>query len=219
MRSTLAILICGLLAPSAFAQPVVFPDNTTSDQPGGLIIIRKGNQTTWALGGAFLPQSVKVVTRTPDGGKDIVRFHMPSVFQNPYAPPLSTVVPPPGGIAPLPGGVVPPAEWKGPPPVPAAPAAVQVTVPDPHALLFVDGELVRTRGTTRQLESPALPPGKTYPLRVRAAYVVGNNFVIEDREVLIRAGENASVTFDGARALVVPLPKNDAQVAQTPANK
>ena len=183
MRRILAILVCCLAPTSSFAQPVVFPDNTTSDQPGGLIIIRKGNQTTWSLGGAFLPGHVKVVTRTP-AGKEIARFKMPSVFQDPYQPPLSTL----------------------------APGFVQVSVPDPDALLFVEGERVRIDGTSRQLESPALPPGKADPIRVRAAYVVGKNFVIEDKELLIRAGETTAVTFDGSKALIVPLERDEPQV-------
>ncbi len=177
MRRVLAILACSFwFTSTAFAQPVVFPDGTTSDQPGGLMIIRKGGQTAWSLGGAFLQRSVKVVARTPEG-KEITRFKMPSVFRDPYAPPLSDMIP----------------------------AGVQVEVSDPHALLFIDGEKVRTTGTSRQLESPALTQGKGYPLRLRAAYVVGNNFVIEDKEITIRAGETTLVRFDGSGAQVVPL--------------
>jgi uncharacterized protein (TIGR03000 family) len=188
MRRVLAILVCCFgFTPSAFAQPIVFPDGSTSDQPGGLMIIRKGNQTTWSLGGVLLPRSVKVVTRTPDG-KEITRFKMPSVFQDPYQPPLPSHFP----------------------------AAVRVEVPDPHALLFVEGELVRTKGTRRELESPALAPGKAYPLRVRAAYVVGEEFLIEDKEVLIRPGESTAVTFDGSRAVRVPLQKPSAQARDLP---
>src|SRR5438552_2156806 len=42
MRRILAIVIFSLcMTPSAFAQPIVFPDGTTSDQAGGLMIIRK----------------------------------------------------------------------------------------------------------------------------------------------------------------------------------
>jgi uncharacterized protein (TIGR03000 family) len=183
MRRVLAILVCSFCSTSsAFAQPIVFPDDRTSDIPGGLMIIRKGNQTTWSLGGAFLPRQVKVVTKTTEG-KEITRFKMPSVFQDPYAPPLSTLIP----------------------------AAVRVEVPDPDALLFIEGERVRVSGASRQLESPGLAPGKAYPLRLRAAYVVGDNFLIEDKEITIRAGESTGVTFDGSRAVIVPLRKDTAQ--------
>jgi uncharacterized protein (TIGR03000 family) len=142
------------------------------------MIIRKGNQTTWSLGGVILPRFVKVVTRTLEG-KEITRFKMPSVFRDPYQPPLPS----------------------------AAPASLQVEVPDPHALLFIEGDLVRTKGKSRQLESPILPPGKAYPLHVRAAFVVGEDFLIEDKQVALRAGESTTVTFDGTRALRVPLQK------------
>jgi uncharacterized protein (TIGR03000 family) len=178
MRRVLAVLASFLFTTHGFAQPIVFPDNTTSDMPGGLILIRKGNQTTWSLGGAFLPRTVKVVTNTPEG-KEIARFRFPSVFRDPYPAPMPT----------------------------GAPASLQVQIPDPYGQIYVDGELVRTMGTSRQLESPKLPPGKAYPLRVRGAYVVGENFVIEDKEVLIRAGESTAVTFDGKVALILPLKK------------
>src|SRR5262249_18684518 len=171
MRRTLAILASCLLLPApAFAQPIIFPDGSSSDNPGGLMIIRKGNQTTWSLGGAFLPRRVKVVTQTPEG-KDVVRFRLPAVFNSPDIPMLPD----------------------------AAPANLQIEVPDEHALLFVEGEMVRSRGTSRQLESPKLPPGKDYPVRLRAAYVVGNNFVIEDKQLMLRAGEASAIRFDGSR--------------------
>ena len=183
MCRVLAILVCSIiLTSSASAQPIVFPDNSTSDQHGGLIIIRQGNQTTWSLGGVILPRQVKVVTKTPEG-KEITRFKMPSVFQDPYAPPMSSLIP----------------------------AAVRVDVPDPDALLFIEGERVRVSGTSRQLESPGLAQGRGYPLRLRAAYVAGDNFLIEDKEITIRAGQNTGVTFDGSRAVIVPLGKDRAQ--------
>ena len=110
------------------------------------MIIRKGNQTTWSLGGAFLSRHVKVVTKTPEG-KEITRFKLPSVFQSPETPMLPE----------------------------SAPGFLDVEVPDTHALLFLEGELVRTKGTARRLESPILPPGKAQPVRIRAAYVAGDN--------------------------------------------
>jgi uncharacterized protein (TIGR03000 family) len=191
MRRVLAFLACSILfSPSTFADEIVFPDGTTSNQPGGLMIIRKGNQTTWSVGGAFLSRHVKVVTKTPEG-KEITRFNLPSVFHGPQTPLLPE----------------------------SAPAFLHVEISDTHALLFVEGELVRTQGTSRQLESPVLAPGQAHRLRLRAAYVVGDKFVIEDKEVFIRAGENTVVTFDGSRALSVPLRRDNAQVDAPPASR
>jgi uncharacterized protein (TIGR03000 family) len=180
-----------LFASPAFAQFVVFPDGTTSAMPGGLMIIRQGGQTTWSLGGGIFTQRVKVVANTPEG-KDIARFQMPSAFHRTDS------------LQPLPK---------------SAPAMLQVTLPDPFALLFVDGEMVRTKGTTRQLESPRLVPGKSYPLRMRAAYMVGDKFLIEDKEMQIRANEITSVQFDGSRALVVSLKKDGSWTGPMPSAK
>ena len=132
MRRVLAALIGCLLAPLLFAQEVVFPDGTTpSNPPGGLMILRTGNHTTWALGGGVFPRAVKVVTQTAEG-KEIARFRMPSVFQDPYTPPLPT----------------------------AGPAWLQVELPDAYSLIFVEGEQVRQHGRSRHMESPLLRPGR-----------------------------------------------------------
>ena len=186
MCRTLAILagIFCITSP-AFSQAVVFPDNTTSDQPGGLMFIRKGNQTTWSVGGVFLSRHVKIVTRTPEG-KEITRFKLPSVFQDPYTPPLSELVP----------------------------ALVHVNIPDVHGNIYIDGELVRTSGTSRRFESPSLPAGKSHPVLVRAVFAVGNELLIEDKEIVLRAGESIAVTFDGSRAVRVPLRPESAKVAR-----
>lgn len=186
MRRVLAILVCStFFTTSALAQPVIFPDGSSSDQPGGLIIMRRGGQTTWSLGGVLFPRAVKVVNKTPEV-KEITRFKMPSVFRDPYAPLLSDMIP----------------------------AAVHVQVPDPHALLFIDGEKVRTTGTSRQLESPALAQGKDHPVHIRAAYKIGNNFLIEDHVIHLRGGESTAVTFDGRGALVVQLTKEQTGTAR-----
>jgi uncharacterized protein (TIGR03000 family) len=180
MRRVLTLFIlCFVLPAPVFADEIIFPDGSSSNNPGGLMIIRKGNQTTWSVGGAFLSRHVKVVTNTPEG-KVIARFKMPSVFHDPNPAPLPS----------------------------ASPALVQVEIPDVHGQLFIDGELVRTQGGSRQLESPRLPLGKAYPLRIRGVYVVGDQFFIEDRQVMIRAGETTAITFDGKDAIRVPLQKD-----------
>src|SRR5204862_4248876 len=109
---------------------------------------------------AFLPRRVKVVTPTPDG-KEVTRFRLPSVFQNPYTPPLSELLP----------------------------ALVYVQIPDVHGNIYIDCELLRTVRTTRRLESPGLPTGASHPVRVRAVYAVGDEMLIEDRDIVLRAGE------------------------------
>jgi uncharacterized protein (TIGR03000 family) len=92
------------------------------------------------------------------------------------------------------------------PPLPqSAPASLRVEIPDEFGLLYIDGDQVRTKGTTRQLESPLLHPGKDFPTRVRAVFAIGDKLLIEDRDVLLRAGEATAVTFDGSRAIAVPL--------------
>ena len=67
-------------------------------------------------------------------------------------------------------------------------------------------------GTVRHLESPPLPPGLPIPLRVRAAFKVGDNLLLEDKTALVQAGQGAALTFDGSGAIRVPLPSSGAEL-------
>ncbi len=178
MRRTLLLAACCLcLTPALHAQERLNPEGIPYSKLGGLIIIRSGNQTSVSLGGVLFERRVKLTTLTPEGPV-VEHFKLPSTFQGGGAFPLSSY----------------------------APAAFQVEMPA-DGLLYIEGELVKTNGRLTQLESPPLAPGKTHTLHLRAAYRVGDNLLIEDKEVGIRAGDNSTVTFTGARGVSVPLPR------------
>ena len=180
MRRTLAILACCFfLTASTRAEELVNPDGIPYRDLGGLIIIRQGAQTTVSLGGVLFPRKVKVTTATSEGPV-VTRFVLPSAFQSPTRPPLPE----------------------------AAPGFLQVEIPDDDGLLYIEGELVRSKGTSRLLQSPVLAPGVPCTLHLRAAFKVGANLLIEDKEVQMEGGKNAAVKFDGARAVSVPLPRS-----------
>jgi len=176
MRRTLAILACFfILSTTTHGEDVIFPpDDIPASQLGGLIIIRQGNQTTVSVGGVLLPRKVKVKTVTPEGPV-VARFKLPSAFQSPTRQRLPE----------------------------SAPASLRVEIPDADGLLYVEGELIHGDGTARLLQSPPMPPGAACPLHIRAAFKVGDHFFIEDKQILIRAGEGATATFDGSKAMVV----------------
>jgi uncharacterized protein (TIGR03000 family) len=177
MRSTLAIVTCCLLlSPAALAGEYIFPDGMPASLQGGLMIFRRGDQTIWSLGGGLLPRRVRVTEATPEG-PIVTQFTLPSNFHAP---------------TPLP--------WSE-----CAPAFIQVEIPDANGIIYVEEQLVRTSGTSRLLPTPPLPPGRDYSLRLRAAFKVGDNLLIEDKQILIRAGQQTAVTFDGTRAISVPL--------------
>ena len=193
MRRVLAILACCLfLAPPTRGDDPIFETDgeTPASELGGLIILRHGNQTTWSLGGVFLPRKVQVVTGTPAGPVG-ARFVLPSAFQSCDRPPL------PG----------------------TAPAFLRVEFPDPDSMLYVEGALVRGDGTVRQLQSPPLPPGEGRPLHLCAVFQVGDHILIQDKKVLIRAGEAAALTFDGDGAVSVPVPRRDGEPLPFPLPK
>jgi hypothetical protein len=180
MRLSLAILVCCAVATATRGEEIILPDGSPLSGNGGLIIMRRGNETTVSLGGVFLPRKVKVTTITPEGPV-VTRFTMPSIVHSLHNPPF-------------------------PPP---APAYLQVGIPDPYGLLYIEDELVRTGDGSRLLQSPPLPRGCAHPLRLRAVFASGDRLLIEDKVVLLRAGESSRVTFDGSGAVAVPLPRQN----------
>jgi hypothetical protein len=191
MRGTLATLACFLgIIPCASGEEPIFPDGTPARLQGGLMIIRQGDQTTVSLGGVLFPRRVKVTTSTPEGPV-VAYFTLPSFLHSPNALPLPE----------------------------AAPALLRVEIPDRYGNLYIEGDLVRGSGPVRQLQSPPLPPGKDYPLRLRAAFQAGDFLLIEDRQVVIRARQSNVVKFDGSSAISVPLPKDNVELAPAPRRK
>jgi hypothetical protein len=189
MRRIAAIIAsCFLITLPGSAQETFNPDGIPLSAMGGLIIIRQGNQTIMSLGGGIFPRRVKVVTATPEGPV-VTRFSLPSSWVSPTSP-----------LAVL------------------APANLRVEIPDPDGVLYIEieGELIRSKGISRQLQSPSIPVGTHFPLQVRAAFKVGDNLLIEDKQILLHAGESTTVIFDGRTALSVPLQVEEAKVIPFP---
>jgi uncharacterized protein (TIGR03000 family) len=153
--------------------------------PGGLVFIRQGNQRIWRFGGGLLPMRVKVTEPGPEGPVT-TRMVFPSAAQSPFVPFALQ------GLT---------------PPVPASDrACVRVQMPDPEGLLYIGGQLTDTEGASRQVQSPPLGDGQSHVFRLRAAFKVGENLLIEDKQITVQSGQTADVTFTGERALAVPLP-------------
>lgn len=180
MRRALPVLVCCLFLTSSLrAQDVILPDGSPLSENGGLIIMRRGDQTIVSFGGALLPRKVRVSTATPEGPV-VTRFTMPANSLSPTKQPF--------------------------PPPTTAPALVRVSIPDPHGIVYVEGQLVRTTAD-RLLESPPLPLGVDHPLRLSAVFQVGDRIFVEDRTLTLRAGECTAVTFDGSGGVSVLAPQ------------
>jgi uncharacterized protein (TIGR03000 family) len=180
MGRVLAMCLCCLsLIIPAHAGETIFPDGTPANIEGGLVIIRRGDTTMVSVGGGLLPRRGRVTTCTPEGPV-ITRFTMP--------PSSHFHVPPP-----LPGDV---------------PALIAVNIPDGDGVLYINDQLLPSTGATRYLLSPPLPPGKAYPLELRAAYLVGDHVLVEEKRVQIQGGQDSIVTFDGKRAVAVRVPRS-----------
>jgi uncharacterized protein (TIGR03000 family) len=179
-------------------------DETPGAYPGGLVISRQNGQSVVRVGGGLFPMKVWVTEPGPQGPVT-EKLVFPGAAQSSYLPFAlqDQVVNGPPWAA---GRNLPPAPAVVPPVAPDR-AYVQVQIPDPIGVLYLDGKLTDTAGTSRRLESPPLARGQSHVFRLRAGFKAGDNLLIEEKEVVVRAGEAADVTFDGKRATSVPLPK------------
>jgi uncharacterized protein (TIGR03000 family) len=181
-RAWFVVAVCLLLPALSSAQEkeIILPDGSPLSGNGGLIIMRRGDQTIVSFGGAFLNRRVKVKTATPEGPV-VTHFTLPAIARSLTPPPF--------------------------PPPPTSPATILVNLPDPYGLVYIDGQLVRTKTPDRVFESSPLPVGVEYPVRFKAVFQVGEKILVEEKTVTLRASDHLAVTFDGTTAISVPAPQ------------
>lgn len=178
-RALIALFAFPLLTLSLNADEMpLFGWGGAPEHLGGFMIVRQGGQTSISLGGILFNRRVKLKTVTPEGPV-VTRIVLPSAWRSP------TAIPVPG----------------------MSPATLHVEIPDNFGLIYLDGELIKSPTvTTRVLQTQPLAPGKNHPLKMRGVYAVGDKLLIEERAIALTAGQTARITFDGTRALAVPLP-------------
>jgi uncharacterized protein (TIGR03000 family) len=94
---------------------------------------------------------------------------------------------------------------------PSAPAKalLDVRIPDPYGVLYVDGKKTESRGESILLETPVLEAGKENIYHLRAAFRSGDRLLIQDRTVQVYPGRTTTVAFDGKDARSAPLPSTN----------
>jgi hypothetical protein len=83
---------------------------------------------------------------------------------------------------------------------------LEVHLPDPNGLLYVNGNPEPLRGPVHVLRTEILKGGPAEVFVLRAAFRSGGELLIEDRTVAAGRGERIPVTFDGTNAIRVKLP-------------
>jgi uncharacterized protein (TIGR03000 family) len=76
----------------------------------------------------------------------------------------------------------------------AAPARLTVELPE-DAQLYVDGNLTKGTGITRNFHTPDLSNGSTYYYDLKAVVVVEGKTISEEKRVLVRSGEAVNDSF------------------------
>src|SRR5207253_9339166 len=68
-------------------------------------------------------------------------------------------------------------------------ARVRVTVPEPLATIWFDGQKMSMTGTSRLFHTPSLEPGFTYRYQVKATWVQVGREVTQEQTVRVMAGQ------------------------------
>jgi uncharacterized protein (TIGR03000 family) len=117
-----------------------------------------------------------------------------------YYTPLMTPPPPPP-----PGGTIPP-PMPVPPKETRAPATIQINTPS-DAVVYFDGYRTTVSGN-RRFTTPALEQGKTYFYNVKIEMTHEGQTVTTTERVLVRAGDQAQVSFDATPTGIVSARQN-----------
>jgi uncharacterized protein (TIGR03000 family) len=74
-------------------------------------------------------------------------------------------------------------------------ALVVVTVPNPNAEVWIQGQLMPVKGRQRMFTSPTLEPGQEYTYEIRARWSENEQTTDQTRTVPIRPGEQVVIDF------------------------
>jgi uncharacterized protein (TIGR03000 family) len=87
------------------------------------------------------------------------------------------------------------------------PSLIIVNVPDDHASVWVQGQLMQTTGKQRVFAAPPLEPGLNYSYTIRVRSGDEKQPVEETRTVPIRRGEQVTVDFSLPATQTIPPAK------------
>jgi uncharacterized protein (TIGR03000 family) len=73
-------------------------------------------------------------------------------------------------------------------------ALLDVNVPD-EAEVYIQGTKMKQQGPERRYVSPTLEPGRVYTYNVKALWYDNGEDVKVERQILVRAGDQKSITF------------------------
>lgn len=74
------------------------------------------------------------------------------------------------------------------------PALLTVELPE-GAKLFVDGQATRGEGNVRKFHTPSLPAGKSFYYELKAEITINGQTEVEEKRVIVKAGETLSESF------------------------
>jgi uncharacterized protein (TIGR03000 family) len=151
---------------------------------------------------------VRKVEAPPDADEQAVPKRIDGLLEPPRAPvsrkldgpivPASMTVPPDQAASPAapvtPAVMKPAPRQVNQPTQSLAAAVIKVTVP-PNATIWIEHQRMTQTGAQRSYISPPLEPGKTYAYTMKMSFPHGKFEVGTEREVIIHAGDTATVDF------------------------
>jgi len=91
----------------------------------------------------------------------------------------------------------------------AEPARLTVELPE-DAKLYVDGNLTKGNGASRNFHTPELAKGSSYFYELKAEIVVNGETVVEEKRLVVRAGDTLSESF--SKLFAAAKAKKDADL-------
>lgn len=95
-----------------------------------------------------------------------------------------------------------------PPPLAANEAVIQVIMPDPEAVLTIDGTKTTSVGRVRVLTPPPLEPGYNYSYKLQAMWTQNSETIADVRTVQVVPGRAVVVDFSRPVNEQIPIPAN-----------
>lgn len=97
-------------------------------------------------------------------------------------------------------------------PAVSSPTRIEVILPDPQAITWIDGLKIDNPSRTQGIEFPSETAGKTYPHQLKAQFLRDGKLVTEERQIQVAGGSKTVVDFtrkEDSATKAPPIPEQE----------